>query len=99
MNFKVGQRVRIVGCITRNHRQIVGQEGVIVRRSVIAGDWIVNIPAVHSCRPRNDDDLPPFHYRSPPEYLVPLTDPLAEQFIESLKKLAREPQPLQTEKA
>lgn len=85
--FKVGQRVRVVAPIS----DVCGAEGVIVRAwpTPAAGryddrragaSWNVHIHGNPCGQLRFFDDE-----------LAPLTDPKADQFIESLKKLANEP--------
>ncbi len=92
--FKVGQRVRIIQ--SSKHPDNVGREGVITHdlwmdphcsHSYARGRLVYNVAldghphAVHGT------------WGALPEQLAPLTDPKADEFIEGLKKLAREPQP------
>lgn len=82
MNFKVGQRVRVVDPNNETAERIIGLEGEIVS---FLRDWpgygpvyLVSLPAV----PRRRGP----HWEVPSRNLVPLTDPDAEKLIESLNK-------------
>ena len=91
--FKVGQRVKKVEDVhpldVRGPRASVyvpnGAVGTVTATSADFGDYLVRYdryPSSHS-----SGTFAALSYQ-----LAPLTDPRAEQFIESLKKLGREPQ-------
>lgn len=84
-NFKVGQRVRKVRMNPPRLQVIpLGTEGVIVAERDADGEYGV----------RWNCDMAGFGFLYASSWmLAPLTDPKADAFIESLKKLAREPQP------
>lgn len=85
--FKVGQRVRVIGYVERPH--VLGCEGVIVRRAVLfERNWIVHLPGVAHIGPAS---IEPEHYSIRPEHLAPLTDPHAEQFLEWVRMLDKAP--------
>lgn len=96
-NFKVGQRVRVIEPRSIHY----GKEGSVMGFST--GPFFSNINGgafMHGpfYRVRIDGygELTRNGRRLcfPPHSLAPLTDPKADAFIESLKKLAREPQPV-----
>ena len=92
-NFKVGQRVRVIA----NHGDkvgdmIVGHEGMLVRRKSEwwCGDrcfpvWIVSVPTAPFSDPLSN--LRPDEWACMDEELAPLTDPKADAFLESIRKL------------
>ena len=90
-NFKVGQRVRIIKSVGGRHD---GVEATILtplrmERSRACGFHAAHRIAIDGVGSFNPvTGLP---WGEPPEWLAPLTDPKADAFIESLKKLAREP--------
>jgi hypothetical protein len=79
--FKVGQRVRIIFVYTLPH--CLGKEATIVARH---GDiFFLDVDNVGT---RRSSGSPCWVYE---HQLAQLTDPKADEFIESLKKLGREP--------
>ncbi len=89
--FKVNDKVRIVGA-TKFHQHI-GKEGVITHELWIdpnsaqsaKGRLVYGVEIIGHPHPIFGD------WSALPEHLAPLTDPKADEFIESLKKLGREP--------
>lgn len=86
--FRVGDRVRKVNNGHRKAQVLVplGAEGVIVGWDPDGTfEWMVEYP---------DAPKPPFPWKyhfADSEMLAPLTDPKADAFLESLKRLGREP--------
>lgn len=91
MNYKVGQRVRVVHAI---ETKLIGLEGVIVRFDDLPPKpescWIVRLPVSFSAPGRLADDEWCFR----PCDIAPLTDPKAEAFLESIKRLKPYEEPL-----
>jgi hypothetical protein len=83
--FRVGQRVKRVG-----HPDTVplGAEGVIIALDTVAGFGETVYHRVQWGAPVHD------WYHTQAKCLAPLTDPKAEQFIESLKNLKPYEEPL-----
>lgn len=88
-NFRVGQRVRVVA-----HQPLglgdsyhVGKEGFVDSVDPAAKEYSVAVLL--------DGQHAPLWFRC--SELRPLTDPKAEAFVERLKKLAREPAPVERE--
>lgn len=81
--FKIGQRVRIIRAA--NHPQLTGAETRITSGLFRHfGRW--------GYRTELTDSIGAPGVRE--EHLAPLTDPKADEFIERMKKLAREPAPV-----
>jgi hypothetical protein len=101
--LKVGMRVRVVGVEQAFYAAAaaVGHEGIIVRRSVGHIDplyvWIVDVPTCPMNCAMSSQLIKPseFFFRSCD--LAPLTDPKADAFLESLKKLKFAPRILTEE--
>ena len=96
--FKVGDKVRIVSDIDAQGAIVehanVGMEAVILARGPAGGgwDWHLYVPNAPDVPRSPSDDLhEQKHHFADSCQLAPLTDPKADSFIESLKKLAREP--------
>ena len=89
--FKVGQRVRLISqdpsSIAR-WGNYIGQEAIVVATSHPHFSWALGIQFL------SEQQL----WAAMPRHLAPLTDPKADEFIEGLKKLAREPAPLVPQK-
>ena len=83
--FKVGQRVRVIGQVSSDHRPLIGKEGVIVEKWDFR--WSVLLDGISNTE--NCDGSPEFLFA--PEFLRPLTDPKAEEFLAKLETLGREP--------
>lgn len=88
--FRVGQRVRLVNVrYARNpdFHPCEGDEVTILGLPGVVPDYpesyAITRPEHH---PRTKDT-----YSAPPYRLAPLTDPRADEFIERIKKLGREP--------
>ena len=82
--FKVGQRVRVIKA--RHAKEIIGME------TTITSEGFVDVWGDFGYRTQwSDANGYPGHLA---EHLAPLTDPGADAFIERIKKLAREPQPV-----
>lgn len=87
MNFKVGQRVKVVACDAKP--EYVGRPGTFLGyQAHWAGDCSVQF---------DGDTVPKF---GPSQTLAPLTPPnesdneAARQFIERMKRIAHEPMPV-----
>lgn len=98
--FKVGQRVRIVrGSKSGRGPSCVGREATIIdyvaQIRYVSGEvkeaYFLAIDGIGTHNPVHGDP-----YAAEGSWLAPLTDPKADEFIERLKKLEREPQPLVT---
>lgn len=87
-NFKVGQRVRVVKTHMHSIPWLIGKEGTILRATTEHGGWG---PAEWAVRV---DGTPWDYMLFLSCHLAPLTDPKADEFIEKLKKLGNEPQPV-----
>ena len=84
--FKVGQRVRKVctlPCLAPDDpiRVPVGTEGTIVAPPLSDGRCVVRYDGYVS----SSTGIYAGCYGDPPEWLAPLTDPLAEQFLATVK--------------
>lgn len=86
--FRVGQRVRIIGACA--YPEWIGCEVTILG---LPGSEPAFPDAYSFTRPSGDFDPPGRSYSALPHRLAPLTDPKADAFIESIKRLGREPQP------
>lgn len=90
--FRVRQRVRVVGLVfdaMDNDRAApaVGMTGAVLHVGSGPMPYLVSIDG----GPLNAGGKPEWRFA---DYeLAPITDPLAERFVESLKRLAREPMP------
>ena len=90
--FKVGQRVRIVGVAVAY--EVLGREAVVIgapetRSHHITHERYTGYPL--SIAGIGERDVNGIRYVFRPANLAPLTDPSADQFIERIKKLVREP--------
>ena len=88
-NFKVGDRVRVVGQFPGTKPRLIGLEGVIVNHDpndILDRHWDVRLPVSEKV-----GTLPPDVWCFASHHLAPLTDPSADRFIESIKRLGREP--------
>jgi hypothetical protein len=92
--FKVGMRVRIrMDAIPNSEcgdasQQAIGREGVLVSRETHwHWQWRVQVVGIEPLLYAREDAL------------EPLTDPLADAFIERIKRLEREPAPMVKETA
>lgn len=93
--FKVGQRVKVVSAYWAH--ELIGLEGVI------APDWDSPPPpgwhnvtlGVPNAGGYDSWARPGWQFAS--HHLAPLTDPKADAFIERIKRLANEPQPMKRE--
>jgi hypothetical protein len=92
--FKVGQRVKVIAVDGLKWSFLVGCTGTIIPVPPVpplsrqAKDFPVDLDGL-PC------PLPSGTWGFNADQLAPLTDPKAEAFIEGLKKLAREPAPLE----
>lgn len=88
--FRVGQRVRVIGNSTSDSNGLLGCTGTILHGSLVGliDHWYLEIDGRGRFHPGGVS-----HYAAFSCDLSPLTDPGAERFVESLKKLAREPMP------
>ena len=84
-NFKVGQRVKIIGHVLEpGNADFRGREGEVTGfETTNCRGLTVAVSGL----------CPSFSLMFAPAELAPLTDPGAEKFIASLDKLIREPQP------
>ena len=91
MQFHVGMRVRVVGSLQGaedSHEVPIGAEGVIVSNGRGGcWHWIVDLH-VHEHSPGS---LPSTHWGFYEEHLAPLTDPKAEQFLQSIRDIVADP--------
>ena len=86
--FHVGQRVRvIVHQKAGTGADPFGHEGVIVSGGNIIWEYLVRLPI----ETLPSGGFPVNEWLFQAHELVPLTDPAADRFIESIKKLGREP--------
>lgn len=87
--FYVGQRVRVVRC--ESHPQIAGCEATIVRRGDCSPlHWALDVAGIGRYGP--SITFGRCHLSAYDHELAPLTDPKADEFVERIKKIAREPQ-------
>lgn len=85
--FRVGQRVRCIS-YPLNCSSLIGREGMVDH---FAAEYVeVRFDGITSPASGGNGC-----FAMLPSELAPLTDPLADAFIEFLKKLAREPMPLE----
>lgn len=93
--FKVGQRVRNI-YMGDGASVPFGAEGVVTGLGEASRPYPDGYQVVFDSHPSWSPDR---SWNCRRDVLAPLTDPLAEQFIERIKKIAREPAPLVKEKA
>lgn len=83
--FKVGQRVRKIahGNLPWHRGVPIGTTGTILRTAQHFGaEWEMSYDGMPP---------PPLAYVANSDMLAPLIDPLADAFVERIKKIAREP--------
>lgn len=86
--FRIGQRVKVIAASPSQYAHMNGLEGVIC--APLFGGWEYG---VDFGRLVMGAWAPAQVFGFDGNELAPLTDPSAERFLESLKKLGREPMP------
>lgn len=85
--FKVGQKVKVIAQVPASiecYGSRIGQEAVVEALTHQTYGGALTIAFLSDGA----------KWAAIPEHLAPLTDPKADEFIEGLKKLAREPAPI-----